>query len=63
VILILDHATILHSSGTDHYLALDQAQSQYLRFLRASTTNQFPAAFQDYSDTEFLQFVLDNRLS
>jgi hypothetical protein len=63
VILVLDYATILHSYGTERHLALDQAQSQYLDFLHASTTSQFPAAFQHYSDTEFLQFILNNRLS
>lgn len=60
--LILEHATILFSSGQRQKSALDQAQLQYLRFGWSSAKAQFPAAFQNYSDTEFIQFILNNRL-
>ena len=63
MILILEHATILFSSGSSQELALHQAQLQYIQFGLSSAATQFPAAFQNYSDTEFIQFILNNRLS
>ena len=62
VILILEHATILFSSGRGQESALHQAQSQYLLFGLSSSATQFPADFQSYSDKEFIQFILKNRL-
>ena len=62
VTLILEHATILFSSGRRQDLALHQAQLKYLQFGRSSAEAQFPAAFQNYPDTEFTQFILNNRL-
>jgi hypothetical protein len=62
VILILEHATILFSSGSCQESALHQAQLQYIQFGLSSVVTQFHAAFQDYSDAEFIQFILNNRL-
>ena len=62
VTLILEHATILFSSGRRQELALHQAQLKYLQFGQSSAKAQFPAAFQNYPDTEFTQFILNNRL-
>jgi hypothetical protein len=60
--LILEHATFLFSSGIEQGPALHQAQLQYIQFGLSSAAAQFPAAFQNYSDLEFLQFILNNRL-
>ena len=63
VTLILEHATILLSSGSSQESALHQAQLQYIQSgLPSSTTTQFPAGFQKHSDAEFIQFILKNRL-
>jgi len=62
VILILEHATLLYSSHLEKYLALDQAKSQYLYLIHACIIKQFFAPSQNYSDAEFLQFILHNRL-
>ena len=62
VTLILEHATLLLSSGSSQDSALLQAQLQYIQFGLPSATIQFPAAFQEYSDAEFIQFILTNRL-
>ena len=61
VILILEHATLLLSSESSQDSALHQAQLQYIQFGFPSTT-QFPAVFQEYSNAEFIQFILKNRL-
>ena len=63
VILILEHATVLYSSGTDCDSALEQAQSQYIQFAHAGAAKQFPSAFQDYSNAQLQHFILNNRLS
>ena len=60
VTLILEHATILSSFGSRQELALHQAQSQYIQFGFSGAATQFPAAFQNYSDAEFIQFILNN---
>lgn len=60
--LILEHATILFSSGSEQESALNQAHLQYIQSGIFSAATQFPAAFQNYSDTEFIQFILNNRL-
>ena len=60
--LILEHATILISSGNSQDSALHQAQLQYIQFGLPNAAAQFPAAFQEYSDMEFIQFILKNRL-
>ena len=60
--LILDHATFLLSSGHSQDLALYQAQIKYIQSGLPSAITQFPAVFQDYSDAEFIQFILNNRL-
>lgn len=60
MILILDHATLLLSSGSKDQ-ALPQAQLHYIQFGLPSSAAQFPAAFQEYSDAEFLHFILKNR--
>ena len=62
VTLILEHATILFSFGNRQESALHQAQLQYIQFQLSSAATQFPAAFQNYSDAEFIQFILNNRL-
>ena len=62
MILILEHATLLLSSGSSRDIALLQAQSQYIQFGLPSAASQFPAGFQEYSDAEFIQFILKNRL-
>ena len=64
VILILEHATLLLFSGNSQETqdsALLQAQLQYIQYGLPSAT-QFPAYFQEYSDAEFIQFILKNRL-
>lgn len=61
VILILEHATILSSSGNQE-AALQQAQLQYIQLGMSISAVQFPAAFENYTDTEFIQFILNNRL-
>ena len=61
VILILEHATILSSSGNQE-AALQQAQLQYIQLGMSISAAQFPAAFENYTDTEFIQFILNNRL-
>jgi hypothetical protein len=33
-----------------------------MEFAHAAAASQFPAAFQYYSEAEFVQFILDNRL-
>lgn len=60
--LILEHATVLLSSGSSQDLALHQAQLQYIQFGLPSAATQFPAGFQEYSDAEFIQFILKNCL-
>jgi len=62
VILILEHATILHASGIQIQSALAQAQSQYFQFAHAPLAKHSPMAFQQYSDAEFQQFIFHNRL-
>lgn len=59
VILILDHATLLLSSGNKDQ-ALPQAQIHYIQFGLPIAAAKFPAAFQEYSDAEFLQVILNN---
>ena len=61
MILILEQATLLLSSGISQNSALLQAQLEYIQFGLPSAANQFPAAFQEYSDAEFIQFILKNR--
>ena len=63
VILILEYATLLHSSGTNRHLALEQAQLHYIQSAHTGAVRQFPAAFQDYCKADYVQFILDNRLS
>ena len=60
--LILEHATLLLSSGSSQDSALLQAQLQYVQFGLPSATTHFPAVFQEYSDAEFIQFILKTRL-
>ena len=62
MILILEYATKLTSSGEEQESALHQAQLQYIQFGPSSAATQFPAAFQNYSDAEFIQFILNNCL-
>jgi hypothetical protein len=52
----------LLSSGTKIIQALKEAQSKYMQFAHPAAASQFSAAFQHYSDTEFIQFILNNRL-
>jgi hypothetical protein len=52
----------LLSSDTSQDLALLQAQLQYLQSGLPSAAIQFPDGFQEYSDVEFIQFILKNRL-
>jgi len=63
VILILEHATLLLFSAerSSQDSALLQAWLQYIQF-EPSTATKFPAVFQEYSDAEFIQFILKNRL-
>jgi len=61
VILVLEHATLLHLSGTNYNSALEEAQSQYMQFSHAASASQFPAAFHCYSDAEFIHFILDHQ--
>ena len=60
VILILKHATILFSRGSKQDLALHQAQLQYIQSGLSSAATRFPGAFQNYSDAEFAQFILNS---
>jgi hypothetical protein len=60
--LILEHVTPLLSSGRSWDSALLQAQLQYIQLALTSSAIQFPAGFQEYSDAEFIQFILKNRL-
>ena len=62
VTLILEHATCLLSSGDIQDSALLQAQLQYIEFGLPHAQTRFPAAFQEYSDAEFIQFILETRL-
>jgi hypothetical protein len=62
VTLILEQATVLLSSGSSQNSALHQAQSQYIKYGLSNAAVQFPAAFQEYSDTDFIRFILKNRL-
>ena len=62
VTLILEYATILLSSGSTWKSALHQAQLQYIQFGLSSAATQFHAAFFNYSNAEFIQFILNNRL-
>lgn len=62
VTLILEHATLLLSSGSSQDSALHRAQSQYINFGLQNAAAQFPAAFQHYQDAEFIRFILKNRL-
>ena len=60
--LILEHATLLLSSGSSRDSALRQARTQYIKFGLRNIATQFPAAFQEYTDNDFIQFILKNRL-
>jgi hypothetical protein len=63
VTFILEHATHLLSSGTSQDSALLQAQLQYIQSgLPSAAATQFSDVFQEYSDAEFIQFILKNRL-
>ena len=62
VTLILEHATLLLFSGCNQDSALLQAQLKYIQFGQTIAATQFPAVFQEYSDAEFIQFILKNRL-
>ena len=61
--LILKHATILFSSGSTQDSALRQAQLEYIQFGLSSGAAQFPASFQNYSDAEFIHFILKTTAS
>jgi hypothetical protein len=58
----LENVTFLLYYGGSWDSALPQALLQYIQFGLPSATTQFPAGFQEYSDAEFKQFILKNRL-
>lgn len=64
VTLILEHATLLHASGDDPTLALQNAHSRYISSnSHNEVKKQFTDAPKHYSNHQFMAFILRHRLS